>query len=235
MGAQAAQDWQAGVASALEWWSDAGVDVLVEDAPRDWLVRPAMAAEAAKNVAATLDAAPEILPTSVADFEEWRLSSAAPEHAWHRPLVRPTGSAQNQLVIFADMPCDSDQAVLMDGPSGQLLDRMLAAIGLDRDSVYVGALTYAHPLGQRIPMDQAERLIQLARHHLTLLKPERLLLFGPSAERLLDSPPNEEGEITPFGCTTRVAMTYHPRFLLERPAAKREAWKALLQLTRGSQ
>ena len=47
MGADQHNDWQAATASALEWWADAGVDVLVEDQVRDWFAAPVRAAPAA--------------------------------------------------------------------------------------------------------------------------------------------------------------------------------------------
>lgn len=233
MGVEHLHDWRLGLASALEWWRDAGVETLQGDEPRDWLARPAAASQAAAQDAAV--AAPvEILPTTLEDFVTWRLGPAAPESGWHAPLIAPSGPAQPKLVIFSDMPCAEDKEALMSGPTGILFDRMLAAIGLDRESVYLGSLAVARPLTGRVPPEQQARLIQLARHHLNLLKPERLLLFGKAAEQLIDGV-DGSGDINLFGCTTRVVASYHPRFLLERPAAKSEAWKHLLLLSRGGE
>lgn len=236
MGAEQLQNWQMGLASALEWWRDAGVDTLQDDAPRDWLARPAPVPDAAAARAAAVAEAPaEILPTTLEDFVAWRMGPAAPESGWHSRLIAPSGPAHPKLVVFSDMPCAEDGEALMSGPAGQLFDRMLAAIGLERESVYLGSLALARPLPGRVPTEQEARLIQLARHHLSLLKPERLLLFGQAAERLIDGPANGLDDVNLFGCTTRVVASFHPRFLLERPAAKSEAWKHLLLLTRGSQ
>ena len=234
MGAEHTQDWRQGLASALEWWRDAGVETLVDDDPRDWLARPASVPEARAQEAAVA-AAPEILPTTLEDFVAWRLGPNAPESGWHAPLIAPSGAATPKLVIFSDMPCSEDSETLMSGATGMLFDRMLAAIGLDRDSVYLGSLAMARPLTGRVPPEQQARLVQLARHHLTLLRPERLLLFGKAAEQLIDAPTEGLDDVNLFGCTTRVVASYHPRFLLERPAAKSEAWKHLLLMTRGSQ
>ncbi|HEX8300161.1 uracil-DNA glycosylase family protein [Sphingomonas sp.] len=235
MGAEHAHDWRLGLASALEWWRDAGVETLQEDEPRDWLARPLAAPDAAPDKVAAASPPLEILPTTLEDFVAWRLGPAAPESGWHTPLIAPSGPAHPRLVIFSDMPCAEDSETLMGGPAGILLDRMLAAIGLDRESVYLGSLAVARPLTGRVPAEQEGRLIQLARHHLTLLRPERLLLFGKAAERLLDGPADGSGDVNLFGCTTRAVATYHPRFLLERPAAKSEAWKHLLLLSRGTE
>lgn len=235
MGAEQTHDWRQGLASALEWWRDAGVETLQDDEPRDWLARPTPVPEAAAKQAAVAAIAPaEILPTTLEDFVAWRLGPAAPENGWHAPLIAPSGAAGAKLVIFSDMPCAEDGEKLMSGPAGRLLDRMLAAIGLERDSVYLGSLAVARSLTGRIPAEHEARLIQLARYHLTLLRPERLLLFGKAAEQLIAGA-GGSADVNLFGCTTRAVATYHPRFLLERPAAKSEAWKHLLLLTRGSQ
>lgn len=234
MGLEATYNWQAGVASALEWWRDAGVDVLVEDVPHDWLAQPMAAAPSQKAVETVAAAAPEALPTSLKDFVEWRLGASAPESLWHVPLIAPTGPEQPKLVIFTDMPCEGDRETLMSGQVGQLFDRMLAAIGLDRESVYIASLAVGRPVGVRVYPEIEARLIELARHHLSLLKPERLLLFGNITERILTAPANPDEEITQFGCTTRAVATYHPRFLLSHPMAKAQTWQHLLSLTRGS-
>lgn len=233
MGAEQLHDWRQGLASALEWWRDAGVETLVDDDPRDWLARPVTPTQAAAAEAAVAAAAPEILPTTLEDFVAWRMGAAAPESGWHTPLIAPSGAANAKLVIFSDMPCQEDSEALMSGATGRLFDRMLAAIGLTRESVYLGSLAVARPLTGRVPPEQEARLIQLARHHLTLLKPERLLLFGKAAEQLIAGA-DGSGDVNLFGCTTRAVASFHPRFLLERPAAKSEAWKHLLLLTRGS-
>lgn len=235
MGAEPIHDWQMGIASALEWWRDAGVDTLVEDAPRDWLARPAATPGTQSKEPAVAAAAAEILPTTLEDFVAWRMGPAAPETGWMAPLIAPSGPAHAKLVVFTDMPCAEDTEALMGGAPGRLFDRMLAAIGLERNSVYLASLALARPLTGRAPAEDDARLVQLARHHLTLLRPERLLLLGRGTERLLDGPASDLGDINQFGCTTRAVATFHPRFLLDRPAAKSEAWKHLLLLSRGSQ
>jgi len=237
MGAEATHDWQQGVASALEWWRDAGVDALVEDLPRDWLARPAPTAEAAAKAADVASAPIEILPTTLEDFVAWRISGAAPEAGWMARLVAPSGPAQAKLVVMTDAPDSDDGDTLLSGAAGRLFDKMLAAIGLARDSVYVASYALARPVTGRVPAEQEARLAQLARHHLTLLKPERLLLLGPAALGVMGEDGSAamgdgSGHVNFFGGNTRVAASYHPRFLLDHAAAKSEAWKHLLLFTR---
>ncbi|WP_404338733.1 uracil-DNA glycosylase family protein [Sphingomonas sp. MMS12-HWE2-04] len=88
------------------------------------------------------------------------------------------------------------------------------------------------------PPDDEQRLVELARHQLGLVRPKRLLLLGQAASRVLAEtnaagPDNRIHAVNHFGARTAVVASYHPRFLLERPAAKSEAWKHLLLLSRG--
>lgn len=237
MGAEPPRDWQQGIASALEWWRDAGVDALVEDEPRDWLARPAAVATAAAKADDVASAPIEILPTTLEDFVVWRIGIGAPEASWMAPLVAPSGPAQAKLVVMTDVPDMDDGDTLLSGAAGRLFDKMLAAIGLERDSVYFCSLALARPLTGRMPTDQEARLVQLARHHLGLLRPAHLLLLGQATNRVLAAADdgragNILAVVNHFGAETRVATSYHPRFLIERPAAKSEAWKDLLNLSR---
>lgn len=240
MGADASNDWQRTLASALEWWRDAGVDVLVEDEAHDWLAKPAPRA-AATVAAAPVAAAPaaEVLPDTLDAFVAWRLGDGAVERDWMAPLVPPGGPTDAALVVVTDMPEAEDGERLMQGREGRLLDRMLKAIGIAREDVYLLSLAVARPITGQIPPDDQARLIALARHQLKLLAPARVLLLGQAASRVAgaaDGSPGGESlhDINPFGADTKFAACHHPRLLLDRPAAKREAWKQLL-LLRGTE
>jgi uracil-DNA glycosylase family 4 len=237
MGDESSVDWHRGLASALEWWSDAGVETLQEDAPRDWLARAAPVREMAAPEAESTPAFAEVLPGTLESFLEWRMGVSAPEADWMTPMIAPSGPADAALVVVTDMPESDDTDALTGGQAGRLLDRMLAAIGLARESVYLMPLAWARPLTGQIPGDQEARLTELARHHLKLLAPARLLLLG-SAHCVLgkgSATGQSLEDINHFAGQTRVVASYSPRFLLGKPAAKSEAWKHLLWLTRGSQ
>lgn len=237
MGGEYTADWGRTIASALDWWREAGVETLQEDAARDWLARPAPAREAAPALASP---APEALPDTIAAFLAWRTGEAAPEAEWMTPRIGASGPVDAEWVIVTDMPEAEDMdALLSGGAAGRLFGRMLAAIGLARDSVHLLPLAVARPLTGRIPPEQEGRLYQLARHHLKLIQPKKLLLLGQAAGRLVPEAADSSGGnglevINHFGGKTEVVASYHPRFLLERPAAKSEAWKHLLLLSRGS-
>lgn len=239
MGGEPVQDWQKLAASTLEWWSDAGVDMLVEDEVRDWLAR--VPPPAAPVTAEAVVAAPavETLPDTLEAFVAWRLGDKAPEAEWHVPRLAPTGPADAEYVFVTDVPEIEDSDVLLSGSAGRLFDKMLAATGQSRESVHVLPLAWARPVTGRITPDDEPRLLKLARHHLSLIGPKRLFLLGQSASRVLAETngaglSNSIHDVNHFGAKTLAVASYHPRFLLERPAAKSEAWKHLLLLTRGT-
>ena len=239
MGGEYGDQWRQSLASALEWWRDAGVETLAGDEPRDWLARPAPVQDApAGPIAAT--AAPEVpLPDTLDAFIQWRMGDAAPEADWLTPRVGPGGPADADWMVLTDIPEASDTDSLLSGSEGRLLDRMLAAIGLKRDSVHLAALAWARPLTGQVPAESEAKLIELALHHIALVGPKKLLLLGQTANRVLGTTNgsafgNGIHDINHSGGNTEVVATYHPRFLMERSAAKAEAWKHLLLLSRGT-
>lgn len=239
MGVEPRQDWEGTLASTLAWWDEAGVDLLVEEDPRDWLARPAPRGEATQPAPAQAQPAPAALPDTLEAFVAWRQSDAAPEGSWMGPRVAPTGPADAEWVILVDMPEADAPEQLLGGTAGALFDRMLAAIGLDRSAVHLVPFAWGRPIGGRILPEEGARLVALARHHLGLLRPAKLLLLGQAAGRVLDetSGPMPDGNlhlVNHFGRTSAVLTSYPPRLLLERPLLKSEAWKHLLSLNRGS-
>jgi len=237
MGAEPDNSWHKSLASVLEWWDAAGVDMLVEDEVRDWFAKPAPLRpepQPAPAVAAAAAALPQTLPELLA----WRTGEAAPEASWHTPLIAPAIVADPAWTIFVDMPEPEDSDTLWSGPAGALLDRMLAAVALSRESVQLVPLCFARPLTGQVPADAAPRLVELATQFLSLVQPKKLLLLGHAATRAVLGaeawPPElRSHDVNQYGTTTQVVATYHPRSLIERPAAKSEAWKHLLLLSRG--
>lgn len=234
------QDWpQAVAASALSWWEEAGVDVLVDEAPRDWLKPAAKVAEPE-----TAPAAPqEALPAQLDLFQAWlRDHAALPFASPSTPRVCPSGDPASGLMIVTDMPEAEDCAAgaLLSGEAGTLFDRMLAAIGRDRASIYLASLSCFRPIDGRFAGPGAMQCAALARHHIGLAAPQALLLFGDNAGKALLG----LSVIQARGRWHRVAthageipaiVTFAPSTLLKRPADKKWAWADLQMLMRGPQ
>jgi uracil-DNA glycosylase family 4 len=180
-----------------------------------------------------------VLPDTLAEFVAWRMGPDAIESDGLNPRVPPSGPAEASLMILTDMPEQGDADMLMADATGRLFDRMLAAIGHSRDSVYLTSLAWARPLtGQIAPEDEA-KLIGQALHHIGLIAPKRLLLLGQAANRVLSTAngsasANGLHDINHSRGNTVSVATFHPRFLMERPAAKAEAWRHMLMLMQGT-
>jgi len=239
MGADQHLDMRASIASALDWWSEAGVDCEIDDTPRDWLarVRPV---ETVPAMPAEVPAEPHKLPETLPNFVAWRTGAAIPEAAWPGRAMDVQGDAASGLMIVADMPDREDDAagILLSGATGQLFDRMLAAIGRDRQSTYLASLAVKRPPAGRVTDETAEKLGALLRHHVALAAPKRVLALGNAASRALTGMDvaHARGALRPVNHTdgkVLVVASFHPRFLMERPAAKAEAWRDLQLLTEG--
>ena len=243
MGADQNIDLRLVAASALDWWREVGVDVLVDEMPRDWLaVEIAPAPTTGTKSTAPAVAAPVAiaLPDTIQAFAAWRTGSDVPEAAWGGPMLAASGDPASDLIVMIDMP-DRDDATadqLLSGAPGVLFDRMLAAIGRTRDSIYLTALAMARPVSGRIPPADEAELARIARHLLALTVGKRLLMIGNATSRALIGAEiaNARGSlqiINHHRGTIEAVASYHPRFLIERPVAKAEAWKDLQMLIKG--
>ena len=127
------------------------------------------------------------------------------------------------------------------GPAGQLLDRMLAAIGLDRtDSAYITNVLPWRPPGNRQPnTGELNTCLPFCERHIALKAPRLIILAGgTSAKALLrttDGIMRLRGrwralEVPGLPATVPTMAVFHPAFLLRQPASKREAWRDLVQI-----
>jgi uracil-DNA glycosylase len=126
------------------------------------------------------------------------------------------------------------------GRAGQLLDRMLAAIGLDRQSVHITNVVYWRPPGNRTPTTaEIASCLPFVLHHIALVHPKLLVLSGGAATGALL--PGGQGitrlrgrwfdlEIPGLAEPVPTLPMFHPSFLLRTPERKREAWRDLLAL-----
>ncbi len=241
MGADQNLAWHALAASTLDWWHDAGVDTLVDDLPRDWLAplplpTPIMASSPAGQTAVPASAPTTAeMPHILAEFLNWRTGAAVPEAAWSGVSFAATGPENADLMVLVDCPERDDGETLLSGPAGRLFDRMLAAIGLTRDQIHLASVCAKRPTAGRVQREVEAQLAAIAQHHVGLIAPKRLLVLGNAASRaiLATELPDARGRLHEFNHKTGKSGTvasFHPRFLLEKPAAKAEAWRDLQML-----
>lgn len=157
-----------------------------------------------------------------------------------RNTVLADGNPEAELMVIGEAPGrDEDQQGLpFVGRAGQLLDRMLAAIGRDRRTTYITNVIPWRPPGNRTP---APHEIELCRpfveRHVELVKPKALLLLGNvSSKTMLNTDRgilSIRGQFVPYeraGLSIPALPSLHPAYLLRSPAQKRLAWLDLLTL-----
>lgn len=119
------------------------------------------------------------------------------------------------------------------GRAGQLLNAMLAAIGLPREQVFIANVLKSRPPGNRDPKpDEVAACLPYLMRQIALLQPRLMLAVGRiAAQNLLatDMPLGRlRGQLHYFGeLNTPLVVTYHPAYLLRTPADKRKAWEDL--------
>lgn len=263
---ESALDYHAALA-ALAWQVELGADEAIGDAPVDRFAlpdpspapRPAPAvsdfssknrpgpelppvvedqtvdavavARAAAGRAQTL----EDLHAAVAAFDLCELKKGA------KTTVFADGNPAAPVMILGEAPGREEdiEGRPFVGPAGKLLDRMLAAIGLDRRAetperaAYISNVMYWRPPGNREPTpEELAMMLPFVERHVQLARPKVLVLMGntPCAALL-----GRRGILRLRGTWTEalgrptLPMT-HPAYLLRNPAAKREAWADLLEI-----
>jgi len=155
-------------------------------------------------------------------------------------LVFADGNPEARLMIIGEAPGREEDRLGKPfvGESGQLLDRMLRAIALDRSSVYITNILPWRPPGNRKPTHQEIAIcLPFIERHVELARADIVLLTGGTAVgALLD---RSEGITRVRGrwLTYRAGQrevaalaTFHPAYLLRQPGQKREVWQDLLKI-----
>jgi DNA polymerase len=152
-------------------------------------------------------------------------------------LVFSDGNPQARIMFVGEAPGrDEDiEGLPFVGRSGKLLDRMIAAIGLDRSKAYIANVIPWRPPGNRTPTPQETQVcLPFIQRQIELVNPDVLVTLGnPSTQTLLST---REGIMKTRGKwfdydtgtrTIRAIATFHPAYLLRSPSYKRMSWQDL--------
>lgn len=164
-----------------------------------------------------------------------------------KQIVFGTGDPHAELMFIGEGPgADEDaQGLPFVGRAGQLLNNMIGAMGLKREQVYIANIVKCRPPGNRTPeRDECDTCSPFLMRQINVIRPKVIVALGATAAKNLlgmnesmasmrgrfydFSPPSDGGE--PFEC--KLAVTYHPAFLLRDPRQKKETWKDLQMVMR---
>jgi uracil-DNA glycosylase family 4 len=160
-------------------------------------------------------------------------------HAGRTQTVFARGTGSSRLCFVGEGPgVDEDaQGYPFVGKAGQLLDRMIAAMGLSRDEVYVGNIVKCRPPNNRKPeVDEMAACMPYLAEQLELIDPEVIVALGATAVQGLlgtsEGITRMRGRWKLYKGKIPVMPTFHPAYLLRTPAAKREVWEDLQTVLR---
>jgi uracil-DNA glycosylase family 4 len=192
-------------------------------------------AQSARQLAATA-ATVEALAELVAGFDGCALKRTATN------TVFADGNPAAPVMIIGEAPGADEDRIGRPfvGRAGQLLDRMLSAIGFDRTGVLITNVIYWRPPGNRTPTAaEIASCLPFVLRHIALVRPKVLVLCGGTAAGALL--PQSQGitrlrgrwfdlSVPGLDRPVRSLPMFHPSFLLRAPERKREAWRDLLSL-----
>ena len=246
--------------AVLDWYRAAGVDIAVGEEPVDrFAQRPPQRVTPPPPV--TGQATPEqpaaetpllggdpsearSLAASAESLEELQAILGAYDGCGLKlratQLVFADGNPEADIMLIGEAPgAEEDrQGKPFVGKSGQLLDRMLGAIGLDRSKVYIANTVPWRPPGNRTPTPEEMALcLPFLHRQVELVAPRLVMTLGGPAMQTVFSTTNgiikmrgKWSEVTIGNHQTDAIPTLHPAYLLRNPAAKQQAWRDMLSL-----
>ena len=161
-------------------------------------------------------------------------------HSTRRSIVFGVGSADTPLMFVGEAPGEQEdrRGEPFVGPAGQLLDKMIEAMGWTRGSVYIANTTKCRPPGNRNPQpDELSQCMPFLHAQIAAIAPRIIVALGrPAANQLLgtDAPISalrgrfhDYARATSDGVSLKIMPTFHPAYLLRDPDKKRAAWSDL--------
>jgi len=254
----------AGLRAVLDWYRAAGVDLAVGETPVNrFAAAPAVphpraaapatvpaasagTAEVPVAAAAAAPAEPQALAAQARNMDELRAIMDAYDGCGLKlratQLCFSDGNPEAEVMLVGEAPGSEEdvQGKPFVGKAGQLLDRMLGAIGLDRSSVFIVNTVPWRPPGNREPSPEEMALCRpFLLRQIELAAPRLLVTLGNVPTRALFSTAagitrmrGQWQELTLGRHRVRALPTLHPAYLLRQPASKQLAWRDMLSLKR---
>ncbi|MEE9272821.1 MAG: uracil-DNA glycosylase [Robiginitomaculum sp.] len=249
---QKLKQFKSALLAAQNWWGEMGVDIpsvpvsakvqpksIQKQQPKKTTAqhlakpKPPNTAEAIAKITAMAKAATSLdaLKTVIGEVDAGVLS----DHARNIVFARGTDTADIMLIGEAPGRQEDECGKPFIGQTGQLLDNMLAAIGLSQTNTYITNVCNWRPPGNRNPSEEELNLCApLITRHMELIEPKIVIIVGGVSLQALTGKTGimktrgRWQELDIAGQKTPAMPLYHPAFLLRRPELKKQAWHDLL-------
>ncbi len=170
----------------------------------------------------------ELLKKSILNLKNCNLKKQA------KNIVFSDGNPKSKIMLIGEAPGanEDDEGLPFVGRAGQLLDKMLAAINLDRNKVYISNIVNYRPPENRKPTEEEiKRYLPFITNHIEIISPKILVLLGSTAMQAIVGDKDVISKMRgkwmekKFGnLKTNLIITFHPSFLMRQPAQKKMAW-----------
>jgi DNA polymerase len=238
--------------AALAFWQAAGVDCAFHDEPRAWLAEapspvpapqrgqpaprplaeqgPRQAPATPAASAARRDLLGDSPPADLTAWREWWLTAPGLAGAATYPRIAPRGNAGAALMVLVPQPEEGDRDRLLEGPQGRLLTRILAAMDLAEEAVYLASALPCHTPLADLPALAAGGMDAVTAHHIALAAPQRLLVLGKGLGPMLGAgAAGDLREINHAGGKVPVMISETLEAMLQSPTLKARFWRRWIE------
>jgi uracil-DNA glycosylase len=199
--------------ASIDWWRSAGVDCDFADEAKSWLredepeikagsdvggpTKPVATAEPQQSPATApkiepIDLLGDSPPQSLEQFRQFWLEAPGLDAIGPRGRIAPRGAAGAELMVMLVDPEETDRETVMSGMQGRFLARILSAMGLNDDAVYIASALPRHtPMADTLAIARSG-MDRVALHHIGLVAPKRIITFGSGILPLIGHNPAQE-------------------------------------------
>lgn len=222
----------------LEFLKQSGVHSFLQETPNNHLTDKHIQTKSAENK--DLKSLNEI--TELSDLVPLIINHKSDLQKTAKNLVLFDGDTNSKLMIVGEAPGqeEDEQGVPFVGSVGQLLNKMLSAIQLDRKDIYVtNALPWRLPQNRTATDQEILEFLPFLQRQIEIIKPKCIYVLGTTAAKAILSTPLSLDELRGkwhsyksinMDRSIKVLVSYHPAFLLQSPKYKKEAWGDLQML-----
>ena len=220
----------------LEYIKNSGINYFLQDTPRNWFENDTKSDSiVSKNIKGNKSVRIHEIVQKIKSFNSPLKNSA-------KNLVVFDGSLDAKVMFIGEAPGrdEDEQGLPFVGKAGQLLNKMLSAINLERENVYITNVVNWRPPDNRTPTDEEIlQFLPFLQEQIDVVNPEYIFLLGDVAAKAVLSTPVALGKLRgslheykslKLNKTIYTIASYHPAFLLRAPQYKKSSWKDLQML-----